>query len=193
LDLTLTVNDNRLVLSPYDKRDFFPFGVRSFPDLTGNLPFRTTHGVIVGQLRRFAICCYHFGHFRERLQGLTRRLLGQGFSQKLLELRVGGFFREQGGLLARYECGEEVFVRSCFGRRHERAGSEEAAGEEGTAESKAKEEGRREVSKQKEGGRQVESREDERKGREEEEDERQGRRYDTRRHQTARPAKTVKR
>jgi hypothetical protein len=68
----------------------------------------------VGQLRRFAICCVHFSDFRGRLQGLTSRLLGQGFSKELLEQRVRVFYGREQGLVGRYGASEEQFVAGCF-------------------------------------------------------------------------------
>merc|ERR1712166_122568 len=38
LDLNMVKVDRQLVLSTYDKRDAFPFEVRGFPDLSGNVP-----------------------------------------------------------------------------------------------------------------------------------------------------------
>ncbi len=99
LDLDVVVHRGRLVLATYDKRDAFPFEVRSYPNLAGNAHGRKSHGIIVGQLRRFAQACGHWQDFSMRLKALTGRLLGQGFSRDRLIVMIG-----QGAFTSRGRC-----------------------------------------------------------------------------------------
>jgi hypothetical protein len=114
LDLNLVVNDGKFVLSTYDKRDAFPFAVRSYPDLSGNISSKQAHGVIVGQLKRFGKSNQHFSHFCSRVQTLTSQLLAQGFRKDKLEERCEQFVRERGDVVGKYRKGVEEFVRACF-------------------------------------------------------------------------------
>jgi hypothetical protein len=114
LDLNLVINFGQIKLSTYDKRDDFPFEVRSFPNLEGNVHFTRSHGVIIGQLRRFALACEHYPHFLERLQTLTTRLQEQHFSKKILEQKVRSFFDENEELVKGYKVDEDGFVQGCF-------------------------------------------------------------------------------
>ncbi len=47
LDLLLTIEDNRIPTSIFDKRDAFDFPIVNFPTLTGNIPMRSSYGVFV--------------------------------------------------------------------------------------------------------------------------------------------------
>ena len=126
LDLDVVVNKGRLVLATYDKRDAFPFEVRSYPNLAGNVHGRKSHGIIVGQLRRFAQACDHWYHFSDRLQALTGKLLEQGFSSDRLRVVVGRFHTQRGSLVSKYSKGLETFVEGCFARRLENGEVEKA-------------------------------------------------------------------
>ena len=57
LDLRLTINNNVLKTSLYDKRDDFNFDIVNFPYLDGNIPKRPSYGTYISQLVRFARIC----------------------------------------------------------------------------------------------------------------------------------------
>ena len=57
LDLHLTLNNNVLKTSLYDKRDDFSFGIVNFPHLDGNIPKGPSYGTYISQLVRFARIC----------------------------------------------------------------------------------------------------------------------------------------
>ena len=90
-------------MSIYDKRDDFPFDIISFPNLSGNVHFRRSHGVIVGQLIRFSKRCDYGSHFSMRTSTLTHKLIGQGFDKKLLEKYCSKFFTDRPHLLRKYK------------------------------------------------------------------------------------------
>ena len=110
-------------LKTYDKRDAFGFEVRSFPDLTGNLHKVRTHGVVVGQLRRYAQTCQNYPDFKQRVQKLTTRLLTQAFDRLLLEQRIRLFFQENEVVVSKYGRVVEECVKDSFkaeeGKEHQ--------------------------------------------------------------------------
>ena len=53
--------------------------------MKGNVHFRRSHGILVGQLRRFALACDHYSDFNSRVRTMTSRLLEQGFEKELLK------------------------------------------------------------------------------------------------------------
>jgi hypothetical protein len=128
LDLDIVVNKGRLVLATYDKRDAFPFEVRSYPNLAGNVHGKKSHGIIVGQLRRFAQACDHWNDFSNRLKTLTGKLLEQGFDRERLRVVIGRFHKQRGLQVSKYSKSLESFVEGCFTQQAaqgkvERAGS----------------------------------------------------------------------
>ena len=88
--------------------------MRSFPDLSGNVHFSRAHGVIVGQLYRFAKANDQFPGFRFRVRKLTKQLMSQGFNKKKLEARCGAAFDARPELFRKYREKRETFVRQCF-------------------------------------------------------------------------------
>ena len=57
----------------YDKRNDFDFDKVNFPFLDGDVPRRSSYGVYISQLIRFARVCSHVDDFN------TRKLLKQGY------------------------------------------------------------------------------------------------------------------
>ena len=114
LDLNLVINLGKILMSTYDKRDDFPFEVRSFPNLKGNIHFRRSHGILVGQLRRFALTCDHYSDFNRRVRTVTSRLLEQGFEKELLKEYAKRFYQTYEDWVSKYKVNIERFVNSCF-------------------------------------------------------------------------------
>ena len=54
LDLNLCISNGTVSTKIYDKRDDFDFDIVSFPFLDGDVPRRTSYGVYISQLIRFA-------------------------------------------------------------------------------------------------------------------------------------------
>ena len=101
--MRIITNDGRLVFELYDKRDSFPFNIVSFPDLSGNVHYKKSHGVIVGQLIRYAKICDDKEQFKFRCGILTNRLLRQSFDRSLLEGYATRFFRQRPDLRMKYK------------------------------------------------------------------------------------------
>jgi hypothetical protein len=109
----LTINDRLILLSTYDKRDHFPFLVRTFPDLSGNIHNGKSHAVIVSQLMRFAKACSTWSDFTFRKRTLTSRLLTQGFVLATLRNCIKGKPKVK-ALVMKYNKTSENFKISCF-------------------------------------------------------------------------------
>ena len=63
----------------YNKRDYFNFDMVKFPFLDGDGPRRTSNGVYISQLIRFARVCSHVDDLNARNKCLTAKLLKQGY------------------------------------------------------------------------------------------------------------------
>jgi hypothetical protein len=115
LNLNITVNDGRYILTTYDKRDDFPFTTRSFPDATGNIHITKTHSVILGQLKRFVQCNTYYSAYKERVQRLTGTLVRQGFDRQMLGERIGRYYDEnEREIDKKYKIGREKFESDSF-------------------------------------------------------------------------------
>ena len=54
LDLQVSIKDSIISTSIYDKRDTFDFPIVNFPTLTGNIPHKSSYGVFIGEVVRYA-------------------------------------------------------------------------------------------------------------------------------------------
>ena len=60
LDLNLCISNGTVSTKIYDKRDDFDFDIVNFPFLDGDVPRRTSYGVYISQLIRFARASSNF-------------------------------------------------------------------------------------------------------------------------------------
>lgn len=95
MDLLIQVKSNKFHTSLYDKRDDFDFEIVCFPFTASNIHFSKSHGVIQGQLKRFAENTTASENFFTRTRELVKRLTQQGFSRKLLEKNCCKFYRRR--------------------------------------------------------------------------------------------------
>jgi len=118
LDLNIKVHRNGskgyFVTNLYDKRDAFGFKIVNFPYLHANIHFRRTHGVLIGQLIRFATTCSYYIHFRRNVVCLVKRLLEQGFCDRILRKKCHVFYKKYGNLIRKYRVPLYDFVSACF-------------------------------------------------------------------------------
>ena len=73
LDLNLCISNGTVSIKIYDKRDDFDFD--SVPFLDGDVPRRTSDGVYISQLIRFARAASNLNNFDYRNKALTAKLL----------------------------------------------------------------------------------------------------------------------
>ena len=78
LDLNLCISNGTVSTKIYDKRDDFGFDIVNFPFLDGDVPRRTSYGVYISQLIRFARASSNLNDFNYRNTALTAKLLRQG-------------------------------------------------------------------------------------------------------------------
>ena len=62
-DLNLSISSGTVSTKIYDKRDDFDFDIVNFPFLDGDVPRRTSYGVVISQLIRFARASLNLGDF----------------------------------------------------------------------------------------------------------------------------------
>ena len=79
LDLPLSISNGFVSCKIYDKCDDFDFDIVIFLLLDGDVPHRTSYGVYISQLIRFARVCCHVDDFNTRNKYLTAKLLKQGY------------------------------------------------------------------------------------------------------------------
>lgn len=118
LDMDLKIIDKRIESSIYDKRDDFPFSVRYFPDLSGNVHFKKSHGVILGQLLRHCEACDKLHAFSKKTKLLTNTLIEQYFDRNILEKYCTQFFEERKDFKRKYNLKTEEEIRTaCFNQK----------------------------------------------------------------------------
>jgi hypothetical protein len=85
LDFQLVVMNGVVSTSIFDKRDAFDFQMINFPTLTGNIPIKSSYGVFVCELVRYARACTYFADFKKRVLTLVKKLRTQHFIDRLLQ------------------------------------------------------------------------------------------------------------
>ena len=79
LDLNLYISNGTVSTKIYDIWDDFDFDIVNFPFLDGDVPRRTSYGVYISQLIRFARASSNLNDFNYRNKVLTAKLLRQGY------------------------------------------------------------------------------------------------------------------
>ena len=77
LDLNLWISNSTVSTKIYDKRNDFDFDIVNFPFLDSDVPRRTSYGVYISQLIRFARASSYLNDFNYRNKALTAKLLKQ--------------------------------------------------------------------------------------------------------------------
>ena len=86
----------------YDKRDDFDFDIVTFPFLDGDVPRRTSYGVYITQLIRFARASSNLSDFNCRNKALTAKLLRQGYRYFKIRKVFSKFYRRHSALVEKY-------------------------------------------------------------------------------------------
>ena len=102
LDLNLCISNGTVSTKIYDKRDDFDFDIVNFPFLDGDVPQRTSYGVYISQLIRFARASSNLNDFYYRNKALTAKLLRQGYRYFKLHKAFSKFYRRHSALLEKY-------------------------------------------------------------------------------------------
>ena len=102
LDLNLCISNGTVSTKIYDKRDDFDFDIVNFLFLDGDVPRRTSYGVYISQLIRFARASSNLNDFNYRNKALTAKLLRQGYRYFKLRKAFSKFYRRHSALLEKY-------------------------------------------------------------------------------------------
>ena len=98
LDLYLCISNGTVSTKIYDKRDDFDFDIVKFPFLDDDVPRRTSYGVYISQLIRFARASSNLNDFYYRNKALTAKLLRQGYRYFKLRKAFSKFYRRHSAL-----------------------------------------------------------------------------------------------
>ena len=90
---------SKKVLRLYDKRDDFDFDIVNFPFLDGDVPRRTSYGIYISHLIRFARASSNLHDFNYRNKALTAKLLRQSYRYFKLRKAFLKFYRRHSALL----------------------------------------------------------------------------------------------
>ena len=102
LDLNLCISNGTVSTKIYDKRDDFDFDVVNFPFLDGDVTRRTSYGVYISQLIRFARASSNLNDFNYRNKAITAKLLRQGYRYFKHRKAFSKFYRRHSALLEKY-------------------------------------------------------------------------------------------
>ena len=102
MDLNLSISNGTVSTKIYDKRDDFDFDIVNFSFLDGDVPRRTSYGVYISQLIRFAGAPSNVNDFNCRNKALTAKLLRQGYRYHKLRKTFSKFYRRHRGLVEKY-------------------------------------------------------------------------------------------
>ena len=102
LDLNLCTSNGTVSTKIYDKRDDFNFDIVNFSFLDGDVPQRTSYGVYISQLIRFARSSSNLSDFNCRNKVLTAKLLRQGYRYFKLRKLFSKFYRRHSALVEKY-------------------------------------------------------------------------------------------
>ena len=102
LDLNLCISNGTVSTKINDKRDDFDFDIVNFSFLDSDVPRRTSYGVYISQIIRFARASSNLSDFNYRNKALTAKLLMQGYRYFKLRKAFSKFYRRHSALLEKY-------------------------------------------------------------------------------------------
>ena len=102
MDLNLSRSNGTVSTKIYDKRNDFDFDIVNFPFFDGDVLRRTSYGVFISQLTRFARASSNVNDFNCRHKALTAKLLRQGYRYHKLRKTFSKFYRRHSGLVEKY-------------------------------------------------------------------------------------------
>ena len=102
LDLNLCISNGTVSTKIYDYHDDFDLDIVNFHFLDGDVPRRTSYGVYISQLIRFARASSNLNDFNYRNKALTAKLLRQGYRYFKLCKAFSKFYRRHSALLEKY-------------------------------------------------------------------------------------------
>ena len=104
-DLNLCISNGTVSTKIYVKRNDFDFDIVNTPFLDGDVPRRTSYGVYISQLIRFARASSILSDFNYRNKALIAKLLRQGYRNFKLLKAFSKFYRRHSALVEKYSVG----------------------------------------------------------------------------------------
>ena len=117
LDLNLCISNGTVSTKIYDKRDDFDFDIDNFPFLNGDVSRRTSYGVYISQLIRFARASSNLSDFNCRNKALTAKLLRQGYRYFKLRKAFSKYYRRHSALVEKYNVGLRTLLQHSISER----------------------------------------------------------------------------
>ncbi len=118
LDLNIRIKDNcirnKIMTSLYDKRKDFNFQINNYPNLSGNIHFKRSHGIIISQLIRYSKNCIFMNDFVKNSKDLINKLKEQFFDIPLLKKKVILFYNKYYHLIDKYNISLKMLLKSLF-------------------------------------------------------------------------------
>lgn len=114
LDIDMKIANNKIITSIYDKRDAFNFKINSFPNLSGNIHYKRTHGIIISQLLRYAKVCSKVEDFITRTKVMVNTLLNQYFNISLLKQKFSIFYDKYYNIINKYNYSKYKLIKMIF-------------------------------------------------------------------------------
>ena len=115
LDINITITDkNTIITNVYDKRDDFNFNINNFPNLSGNVHYKRTHGMIISQLIRYGRICMNVDDFMERSRVMINKLCNQFFNKKKLKKKFSFFYDKYYHIIEKYNMNRLCLMKHIF-------------------------------------------------------------------------------
>ena len=102
MDLNLCISNGTVSTKIYYKRNDFDFDIVNFLFLDGDVPRRTSNGVYISQLMRFARASSNLNDFNYHNKALTAKLLRQGYHYFKIRKAFSKFYRRNSALVEKY-------------------------------------------------------------------------------------------
>ena len=111
LNLCTCISNGTVSTKIYDKRYDFDFDIVNFPFRYDDVPRRTSYGVYISQLIRFARDSSNLSEFNCRNKALTAKLLRQGYRYFKLRKAFSKFYRRHSALVEKYSVSLKTFLQ----------------------------------------------------------------------------------
>ena len=111
LNLCTCISNGPVSTKIYDKRDDFGFFIVYFPFLDGDVPRRTSYGVYISQLIRFARASSNLSDFNCRDKALAAKVLRQSYRYFKLRKAFSKFYRRHSALVEKYNVSLKTFLQ----------------------------------------------------------------------------------
>ena len=111
MDLNLCISNGMASTKLNDKWDDFDFDMGKFPFLYGDVSRRTSYGVYISQLIRFARASSNLSDLNCCNKVFTAKPLGQGYRYFKLRKTFSKFYRRHSALVEKYDVGLKTLLQ----------------------------------------------------------------------------------